>query len=307
MSAASAILYDQFVSASNNLRVMNSISEIPRPDIVINMCCNVDCPYLPYKGKEDWGLEDPTGKSDEEFIKTAKTSEVINGRGVCWMNTRVIDKLDLFKIVDESTYDTYYGCDQNWYTTEWQRRSGCGPSVASNIIFYLNHTRPAFKLGPYLNSKESWLSLMEEIWEYVTPSQEGIPTTKMFYEAVITYAESKGLNVSYDFCDVPKDKSGSPPLSKILDFLERALTKDTPIAFLNLCNGAENNLDRWHWVTIIALEYTEGGNSIFIDILDEGIIKRIDLALWYNTTILGGGFVYFSLLKDVEKNCSQII
>jgi len=51
------------------------ISDIPQPDIVITMGCNVNCPYLPCKFREDWGLEDPTGKSDEEFIKTAKAIE----------------------------------------------------------------------------------------------------------------------------------------------------------------------------------------------------------------------------------------
>ncbi|MPW27116.1 arsenate reductase ArsC [Alkalibaculum sp. M08DMB] len=41
--------------------------DIPDVDIVITMGCNVECPYLPSKYREDWGLEDPTGKSDEEF------------------------------------------------------------------------------------------------------------------------------------------------------------------------------------------------------------------------------------------------
>ena len=39
------------------------------------MGCNVVCPFLPAKHTEDWGLDDPTGKSDEEFIKTAKIIE----------------------------------------------------------------------------------------------------------------------------------------------------------------------------------------------------------------------------------------
>jgi len=45
------------------------LSDIPPVDIVITMGCNVSCPYLPCKYREDWGLEDPTGKSDEEFKK----------------------------------------------------------------------------------------------------------------------------------------------------------------------------------------------------------------------------------------------
>lgn len=45
------------------------LSDIPPVDIVITMGCNVDCPYLPCKYRQDWGLQDPTGKDDDEFIK----------------------------------------------------------------------------------------------------------------------------------------------------------------------------------------------------------------------------------------------
>lgn len=135
---------------------------------------------------------------------------------------------------------------------------------------------------------------MEEIWGYVTPTKEGIPNTKMFYEDVLFYAFVKGMNVNYYFCNIPEDKVNRPKLSKILKLLQDALIKDAPIAFLNLCNGQVKNLDSWHWVTIISLEYTEDGRSAFINILDEGQIKTIDFALWYNTTTLGGGFVYFT-------------
>ena len=51
------------------------LSHIPKVDIVIKMGCNVVCPYLPADVIEDWGLEDPTGKSEEEFIKTARIIE----------------------------------------------------------------------------------------------------------------------------------------------------------------------------------------------------------------------------------------
>lgn len=45
------------------------LDEIPHVDIVVTMGCNVECPYLPCKHREDWELEDPSGKSDEEFKK----------------------------------------------------------------------------------------------------------------------------------------------------------------------------------------------------------------------------------------------
>ncbi|MDD7793534.1 arsenate reductase ArsC [Clostridium sp. 'White wine YQ'] len=49
------------------------LTDIPDVDIVVKMGCNVVCPFLPAKLTEDWGLDDPTGKSDEEFIKIATT------------------------------------------------------------------------------------------------------------------------------------------------------------------------------------------------------------------------------------------
>ena len=51
------------------------ISEIPNPDIAISMGCNVVCPFVGRPFDDDWGLEDPTGKSDEEFKKTIKEIE----------------------------------------------------------------------------------------------------------------------------------------------------------------------------------------------------------------------------------------
>lgn len=51
------------------------LSELPPVDIVITMGCNVVCPYLPCEYKEDWGLDDPTGKDDAEFLRVIKTIE----------------------------------------------------------------------------------------------------------------------------------------------------------------------------------------------------------------------------------------
>lgn len=45
------------------------LKELPSVDVVVTMGCNVKCPYLPCKRREDWGLPDPTGKSDKEYRK----------------------------------------------------------------------------------------------------------------------------------------------------------------------------------------------------------------------------------------------
>ncbi|MEA4986493.1 MAG: arsenate reductase ArsC [Anaerovorax sp.] len=51
------------------------LSEIPSIDIAITMGCNVNCPFLPCKHREDWGLDDPTGKSDEYFEEVIRNIE----------------------------------------------------------------------------------------------------------------------------------------------------------------------------------------------------------------------------------------
>ena len=51
------------------------VCDIPTPDILISMGCNVECPYIGMPFDDDWGLDDPTGKSEEEYIKAIKEIE----------------------------------------------------------------------------------------------------------------------------------------------------------------------------------------------------------------------------------------
>lgn len=46
------------------------LADIPKVDIVVTMGCHVTCPIIPCNYREDWGLDDPSGKSDEKFRLT---------------------------------------------------------------------------------------------------------------------------------------------------------------------------------------------------------------------------------------------
>ena len=49
------------------------IDDLPEEvDVLVTMGCNVECPFIPTKHREDWGLDDPTGQSEAIFLETAE-------------------------------------------------------------------------------------------------------------------------------------------------------------------------------------------------------------------------------------------
>lgn len=51
------------------------LSDLPALDGVVTMGCNVQCPLLPCQWRENWDLEDPTGKPDAAFLETIRLIE----------------------------------------------------------------------------------------------------------------------------------------------------------------------------------------------------------------------------------------
>jgi len=188
----------------------------------------------------------------------------------------------------------FEGADQEWYSKTWQRRAGCGPTVASMIAWYLSKTRPgcrALSENPD-NSKESMLKLMDDVWEYVTPGYRGVNSTGILVKGFKDYANSKGISLRINFLDIGLDKSRRQDYSEIAGFISSAIENDCPVAFLNLHNGEEKVLDRWHWVLLVS--FCSGTGKAVI--IDQGKSFEIDILLWLSTTILGGGFVYADII-----------
>lgn len=52
-----------------------TFEQIPPPDITISMGCDVGCPYIGREFDDNWGLSDPTGQSEEVFIKVIRQIE----------------------------------------------------------------------------------------------------------------------------------------------------------------------------------------------------------------------------------------
>ena len=199
---------------------------------------------------------------------------------------------EIFQIFSENDSGKLYGCDQEWYQSHWQRISGCGPTAASNLMYYISRSQQSAFGDTMTNSKGKCLALMEKVWTYVTPTQQGVDTTKRFVDSLGRYLDELQLKADLRILNIAEDVQKRPIAKDIVTFLDQAMQNDAPVAFLNLCNGDEAMLEEWHWVTVIAMEFNEDMSQVYVEILDESQIKRINLSLWLSTTTLGGGFVY---------------
>ena len=176
----------------------------------------------------------------------------------------------------------YTGGSQEWYTDGWHIKAGCGPTVASNIIKY--------KLPELCGSdtQADFLKLMQEMISFITPGLRGVNSSAMFCEGFIKYGENHRLKFNPNVLEIPCCHAKRPTLDKLCGFILAALQADSPVAFLNLSNGTLENLDNWHWVTILALE----PEIMHADICDQGEIININLGEWLSSSLLGGAFVY---------------
>ena len=68
---AVAVIWELYGVNMNLTQSSKLLGAIPPVDIVVTMGCNVTCPFLPCKYREDWGLVDPTGKDKAVFLDTA--------------------------------------------------------------------------------------------------------------------------------------------------------------------------------------------------------------------------------------------
>ncbi len=209
--------------------------------------------------------------------------------------TRRLSDIERFRIRDTQTGQTWLGHDQEWYGTPWQRLAGCGPTTACNLFRYLAPALPADAARAMRPDRADALAFMEEVWGTVTPTNHGIATTRRFYTTAMAFAAAQGWPLTHRVLDVPASRPRRPAYNTVYAFLDEALAQDLPVAFLNLCNGDEANLDEWHWVTIVALTPDPYGGVLLAEVLDGGTVKRIDIEKWYASTTRDGGFVVLSV------------
>jgi hypothetical protein len=185
----------------------------------------------------------------------------------------------------------YFGCDQNWYPTDWQRTAGCAPTTISTILAYLQASGRIVLPTPILRRADC-LPLMETVWDHVTPSEDGVSRIEPFCEGIGRFAQANGIALSCRSLAVPPAGLPRPTSAVAADFIREALAGDSPVAFLNLDSGQVGNLEDWHWVTVVGMEESAEEPRIRLRVYDGDREETVDYGLWHRTTAEGGALVY---------------
>lgn len=199
----------------------------------------------------------------------------------------------VFDINNPPYHSSSYGGNQAWYPKFLQRQSGCGPTTAANQMAYLGSTDKALgNLYPHSTlDRKDFTKLMQELFRYVTPGMMGVNHIDKLADGVKNYAEMNGCQLDA-FTLAVEEKDSQRDVSVLRDYLQKAFEADCPIAFLNLSSGNEHRLQNWHWITITQVEIMD--DRITAIASDEGHRRTFDLSLWYRTTPMHGGLVYFA-------------
>ncbi len=194
--------------------------------------------------------------------------------------------IDRMIIKDNENNEIYYGGDQEWFSTDWQKKAGCGPTTAATMILY------EYSKNQY--DRLSFLRLMESLWNYITPTSRGVDTLERFAEGYKKYVKDQyNLFLKIFYLNIVEDINQRQSNEFIFLQLNKAVQTNHPIAFLNLHQGKEKKLYTWHWVTLVSLSYDKYNDELRGLIIDEGLLKSINLGLWLKTSQKGGGFVWF--------------
>ena len=191
--------------------------------------------------------------------------------------------------VKSSSGATYMGGSQMWYRQTWNRQSGCGPTTASGLVWYLARARSEFSFlcSAGHGGRTDFEELMNIMFGFITPTTRGVNTTAIFTEGLECYSRFRGLPLVTRTLEIPPAICSRPSKQELSDFLVAAFEADLPVAFLNLSNGTLKNLDNWHWVLLISLDT----DTMMATMCDQGRTKEIALGEWLKSTVLGGGFV----------------
>lgn len=170
--------------------------------------------------------------------------------------------------------------DQDRFRHPRQRLSGCGPTTAAALAYYLTPSQAGS-----VPSETKTLGLMEDMWRAMPPTLLGLFNPYRFQRAFVTKMGTQGFHLKSQVVPV---LGRTKDTKRIFELIQASLAQDIPVPFLHLY-GQNPDVDTWHWMMLVGLE--EGPYGRKATIFDNGRFFSTDLRAWMESFPALGAFV----------------
>ena len=176
---------------------------------------------------------------------------------------------------------------------EWLDRIGRGnlrggAITAAELLSYLAATRSTLHdFYPPLTqrSQQEFMGMVNEVIDFFVPSRDRQLSLAAFVEGVTAFANHSGHHLEVTALDIPDDVTKRPSADRCLGFIDDAMEKDAPVAFLRRTVDGDGSVN-CQWRLIVE----RMGN--YVVLADNGLQGKLEFRLWYDTARLGGALVF---------------
>lgn len=177
--------------------------------------------------------------------------------------------IDIVKIYEDDQL-VGYGGNQDWFKDEWPKKAGCASVLGSNLYAYYHNIHKC--------SKEEFIKIMDDLYEYMTPGRMGFPYFYKFAHQFIKRMKEESIDLKPVY--LKKSKSYEQSIS----FVKNSIDKSYPVGMLILSHQAkELEDDNWHWMCISGYEEVEDDYMIVFS--DCGICKKVSAKVLFECDI----------------------
>lgn len=160
-----------------------------------------------------------------------------------------------------------YGGNQDWFLDSWPQKAGCASVLGSNMYaYYMNIEK---------TQKDDFLSIMNDLYSYMTPGKMGFPFFYEFAHQMVKRMEKENVHLTPTYLK----KSKSVDMS--IQFVKKSIDECHPVGVLILSHVAkELEEDNWHWICISGYEIIEDKTIIIFS--DCGVRREIDADILFD-------------------------
>lgn len=181
-----------------------------------------------------------------------------------------------------------FGGKVEWLDLAGRRDIRDGAVTAAEVLSYLAATRSTLHdFYPPLTrrTQSEFVAMVNDVMGYFTPDRDEQLALAGFAEGVTAFANHNGHHLEVSVLDIPDAVEKRPSADRCLGFIDDAMAKDAPVAFLRRSIDG-NGVASCRWRLIVGRR----GNQVVV--ADNGIQHTIDFRLWYDTARLGGALVF---------------